>query len=195
MVYSGKKGVPYTLDDEPDPVSVYGRTKLAGEMAMRETRCNHVIVRSALVLGRDRFRRGGFLEWMIAKAEKGETLPLYADQLRTPMVVDDLVDVIFRLADSSFYGVLLAGGDEGLNRVEMGRKLLSAMNLPNELIELVLAAEQTSPVPLQLDLRLNNSRLKEVLGEIGFTRIDNYFAGLFRPPHPIPLPQRGEGAP
>jgi dTDP-4-dehydrorhamnose reductase len=187
MVYSGRKGAPYTLDHEPDPVSVYGRTKLEGETAVREAGCNHVIVRSALVLGRDRFRRRGFLEWMVDKAEHGAKLPLYADQLRTPIVVDDLVDVIFRLAESAFNGVLLAGGDEGLSRVEIGEKLVSSMNLPHELVEPVLAAEQQSPVPLQLDLRLDNSRLKEVLGGIGFTRIDDYFAGLFRSPHPGPL--------
>lgn len=179
MVYSGRKGVPYTLDDEPDPVSVYGRTKLEGEKAVREAGCSHAIVRSALVLGRDRFRRRGFLEWVIDKAQKGESLPLYADQLRTPIVVDDLVNVIFMLAASSFTGLLLAGGDEGLNRVEIGMKLLSAMRCSRDLIQPIRAAEQQSPVPLQLDLRLDNSRLKEVLGGMGFTRIEEYFVKLF----------------
>lgn len=192
MVYSGRKGAPYTLDDEPDPVSVYGRTKLDGERAVQDAGCNHVIVRSALVLGRDRFRRRGFLEWMIDKAEKGETLPLYADQLRTPMVVDDLVDVIFRLADSSYTGILLAGGDEGCNRVEIGEKLSSAMKLPGRLIQPILATEQKSPVPLQRDLRLDNSSLKKIVGGKALMRLDDYFAGLFKPPHPIPLPQSGE---
>ena len=194
MVYSGRKGVPYTLEDEPDPVSVYGRTKLDGERAVQDAGCNHVIVRSALVLGRDRFRRRGFLEWMIDKAEKGETLPLYADQLRTPMVVDDLVDVIFRLADSSYTGILLAGGDEGCNRVEIGEKLLSSLRLPHSLIKPILAAEQKASVPLQLDLRLDNGSLKKIIGGKELTRLDDYFAGLFKPPHPTSLPQRGEGA-
>ncbi len=180
MVYSGRKGFPYTLEDEPDPASVYGRTKLDGERAVQDAGCNHVIVRSALVLGRDRFRRRGFLEWMVDKAEKGEMLPLYADQLRTPIVVDDLVDVIFSLAASPFNGVLLAAGDEGMNRVEMGEKLLSVMGRSHELIQPIRATEQKSSVPLQLDLRLDNSRLKEVLGGIGFARIDDYFAGLFK---------------
>jgi len=180
MVYSGKKGIPNTLEDEPDPVSVYGCTKLEGEKAVQEAGCNHVIVRSALVLGRDRFRRRGFLEWMVEKAEKGETLTLYADQLRTPIVVDDLVDVIFSLAASSYTGTLLAGGDEALNRVEIGRKLLSAMRLPHELIQPIRSAEQKSPVPLQLDLRLDNARLKEVVAKERFARIQDYMERLFK---------------
>jgi dTDP-4-dehydrorhamnose reductase len=184
MVYSGRKGAPYTLDDEPDPVSVYGCTKLEGEKAVGEAGCNHVIVRSALVLGRDRFRRRGFLEWMVATAEKGEKLPLYADQLRTPITVDDLVDVIFRLADSSYTGVLLAGGDEGLSRVEMGRQLISAMGRSHASIQPICAAQQKSTVPLQLDLRLDNSSLKKIVGGKELTRLDEYFAGLFKSPHP-----------
>ena len=179
MVYSGEKGIPYTLEDEPDPVSVYGRTKLEGEKALKEAGCNHVIVRSALVLGRDRFRQRGFLEWMIDKATKGEPLPLYADQLRTPIVVDDLVDVIFRLADSSYTGTILVGGDEGMNRVEIGRKLVSAMERSHELIQPIYAAEQRSSVPLQLDLRLDNAALKEVVAREKFMRIGNYMEKLF----------------
>ena len=185
MVYSGKKGIPYTLEDEPNPISVYGRTKLEGESVLRETGGNCVIVRSALVLGRDRFRNRGFMEWMVDKATKGEPLPLYADQLRTPIVVDDLVDVIFRLAASSFTGTILAGGDEGLNRVEIGRKLLSAMRCSHGLIEPILATEQKSPVPLQLDLRLDNSSLKKILDGKELMRLDDYFAGLFKSPHPF----------
>jgi dTDP-4-dehydrorhamnose reductase len=121
---------------------------------------------------------------MVATAEKGEKLPLYADQLRTPITVDDLVDVIFRLAVAPFNGVLLAGGDEGLNRVEMGGKLLSAMGRSHALIQPIYAAEQKSTVPLQLDLRLDNSSLKKIVGGKELTRLDEYFAGLFKSPHP-----------
>lgn len=181
MVYSGRKGAPYTLQDEPDPVSVYGRTKLEGERLIQGAGGDYAIVRSALVLGRDRFRKRGFLEWMIEKAKKDEVLPLYSDQFRTPIVVDDLVEVIFRLATSSFTGVLLAGGDESLNRVEIGRKLLTAMRCSHELIQPVCTAEHTSSVPLQRDLRLDNSSLEKILGGKKLTRLDDYFAGLFTP--------------
>ena len=175
MVYSGEKGMPYTLDDEPDPISVYGRTKRGGEEAIQAAGGNCAVLRCALVLGRGRFRKAGFLDWMIDKTLQGGPLKLYADQLRTPLVVDDLVDVIFRLAASSFTGILLAGGDEGLNRVEIGEKLLSSMRRPSALIKQVLAAEQTSSLPLQRDLRLDNSRLKEIIARERFTGIEDYF--------------------
>jgi len=178
MVYSGNKGTPYTLYDEPDPLSVYGRTKLEGEKAIQEVGGNYVIARSALVLGRGRFRKGGFLDWMVEKVHKNVRLPLFVDQLRTPIIVDDLVDVIFRLAGSSFSGILLIGGEEGVNRVEIGKKLLTAMGKPHEMIKPISIDSIASSVPLQRDLRLDNSRLKEVIGKERFIRIEEYFRRL-----------------
>ena len=176
MVYSGEKGSPYTLKDEPDPVSVYGRTKLAGERAIEEVGGNYVIVRSGLVLGRGRFRRGGFLDWMVERIAGEEELPLFTDQLRTPMVVDDLIDTIFTLAESSFTGTLLAGGDEAVNRVDIGEKLLDAMGVSRTLIKPVAMDSLEHAVPLHRDLRLDNSKIKEVVGRERFTSIDDYFS-------------------
>jgi dTDP-4-dehydrorhamnose reductase len=176
MVYSGNKGTPYTLSDEPDPISVYGQTKLAGERAIQEVGANYLIVRSGLVLGRGRFRRGGFLDWMVERVGREKKLTLFSDQLRTPIVVDDLVDLIFTLAESSFKGILLAGGDEGVNRVEIGEKLLDAMGVSYEFITPVAMDSLEHAVPLQRDLRLDNSRLKEALGRERFTSIDDYFS-------------------
>jgi dTDP-4-dehydrorhamnose reductase len=180
MVYSGNKSTPYTPDDIPDPISVYGRTKLEGEEALQEAVDNYVIVRSALVLGRGKFREGGFLDWMVEKVHKNEELPLFVDQLRTPIIVDDLIDVIFRLAESPFCGILLLGGDEDVNRVEIGEKLLFAMFKSYEMIRPISIDSIESSVPLQRDLRLDNSKLKEVIGKEQFIGIEEYFRKLFK---------------
>jgi len=179
MVYSGSKGTPYVLDDKPDPISVYGRTKLEGEKAVQEAGGEYVIARSALVLGKSVFRKGGFLDWMVERIHKDEGLPLFVDQLRTPLIVDDLVDVIFKLAESSFCGILFAAGDEGVNRVEIGRKLLDAMGKPHEKIKSVLIDSVASSVPLQRDLRMDNSKLKEVVDRERFISIAEYFSELW----------------
>jgi dTDP-4-dehydrorhamnose reductase len=176
MVYSGNKGTPYTLSDAPDPISIYGKTKLAGEEAIQESGDRYVIIRSALVLGRGRFRRGGFLDWMVERIAGGKELPLFTDQLRTPLVVDDLIDTVFTLGESSFTGILLAGGDEGVNRVEIGEKLLRAMGVSCECIKPVAMHSREHAVPPQRDLRLDNKKLKEVLGREQFTGIDAYFS-------------------
>jgi len=183
MVYSGNKGTPYMLSDVPDPISVYGQTKLAGEEAIQEIGGSYVIIRSALVLGRGRFRRSGFLDWMVERIAGGKELPLFTDQLRTPMVVDDLIDTVFALAESSFTGILLAGGDEGVNRVEIGEMLLPAMGVSCECIKPVAMDSLEHAVPLQRDLRLDSAQLKEVLGRGKFTGIGDYFKKAFGGAH------------
>jgi dTDP-4-dehydrorhamnose reductase len=183
MVYSGEKGTPYTLQDTPDPISVYGKTKLAGEEALQEIGGRYVIIRSALVLGRGRFRRSGFLDWMVERIAAGKELPLFTDQLRTPLVVDDLIDTVFTLAESSYTGILLAGGDEAVNRVEIGEKLLAAMGVSCECIKPVTMDSLEHAVPLQRDLRLDNQKLKDVLGWEQFTGIGDYFKKNFGHAH------------
>jgi dTDP-4-dehydrorhamnose reductase len=179
MVYSGNKGTAYNLSDVPDPTSVYGKTKLDGEEAIQEIGGSYVIIRSALVLGRGRFRRGGFLDWMVERIAGGKELPLFTDQLRTPLVVDDLIDTIFALAEASFTGILLAGGDEGVNRVAIGEKLLHAMGVSCECIKPVVMDSLEHAVPLQRDLRLDSAKLKEVLHRGTFTGIGDYFKKEF----------------
>ena len=118
---------------------------------------------------------GGFLDWMIEQVARQEKIPLFSDQLRTPIVVDDLIALIFALAESSFTGTLLAGGDEGLSRVDMGEKLFTAMGFSTKLINPISMDSIVSPVPLQRDLRLDNSKIKEVVSREGFTDIYDYF--------------------
>ena len=60
MVYSGEKGTPYTLKDEPDPISVYGQTKLAGERAIQEVGGNLCYCKECTCPGKGRFQEGWF---------------------------------------------------------------------------------------------------------------------------------------
>ena len=90
-------------------------------------------------------------------------------------MVDDLIDIIFRLAESDVIGTLLAGGNQDMNRVQMGRMFLDAMGKPYDLIREVYLKEVKSDVLWQKDLRMDNTKLKEVLSIRQFTPIKDYF--------------------
>ena len=173
MVYSGNKGAPYTASDDPDPVSTYGRTKLAGERALLSACGNAVILRSALIIGRPLYKPGGFLDWMTGEARAGRSLPLFQDQLRTPIAAPDLAEIILRLAQNDVRGVFLAGGERAVNRVEMGEWLLHSLGLPLSLIRPVSVAGVKGETPLQKDLRLDSSPLRERV-PVSFTDIKDY---------------------
>jgi dTDP-4-dehydrorhamnose reductase len=80
-VFDGRKDSPYTEDDAPNPLSVYGRTKLAGEMAVRASGARHLILRTSWVYG---MRGRNFLLTILRLAREREELRIVADQFGAP---------------------------------------------------------------------------------------------------------------
>jgi dTDP-4-dehydrorhamnose reductase len=80
-VFDGSKESPYDEDDQPDPINVYGRTKLAGEDAIRATGVPHLIFRTAWVYGT---RGRNFLLTILRLATEREELRIVRDQFGAP---------------------------------------------------------------------------------------------------------------
>jgi len=80
-VFDGTKRIPYTEDDPPRPINVYGRTKHQGEEAVRAAGRKHLILRTSWVYSR---RRSNFLRTMLRLADEKERLPVVDDQIGTP---------------------------------------------------------------------------------------------------------------
>lgn len=80
-VFDGSKAKPYTEDDAPCPLNVYGRTKLAGEDAVRAVGVPHLILRTSWVYGA---RGRNFLLTIRRLAQEREELKIVADQIGAP---------------------------------------------------------------------------------------------------------------
>jgi dTDP-4-dehydrorhamnose reductase len=80
-VFDGTKGAPYTEDDEPRPLSVYGRTKLAGEQAIQAVDAPHLILRTSWVYG---MRGKNFLLTMLRLARERDEMSIVDDQVGAP---------------------------------------------------------------------------------------------------------------
>lgn len=80
-VYDGTKRTPYVESDAPNPLSAYGRTKLAGDQAIQEVGCNHLVFRLCWVYGA---RGQNFMLTMMRLARERETLRVVADQVGSP---------------------------------------------------------------------------------------------------------------
>jgi dTDP-4-dehydrorhamnose reductase len=80
-VFNGTKEAPYTEDDLPAPLSVYGRTKLAGEQGVATAGGRHLILRTSWVYGR---RGANFLGTMLRLARERRELRVVSDQTGAP---------------------------------------------------------------------------------------------------------------
>jgi dTDP-4-dehydrorhamnose reductase len=80
-VFDGSKDSPYTEQDTPNPLSIYGQTKLAGEEAVRRSGCYHLILRTAWVYG---LRGHNFLLTIRRLAAERDQLSIVDDQYGAP---------------------------------------------------------------------------------------------------------------
>jgi len=98
-VFDGKKNSPYTEEDKPNPLSVYGMTKYEGEKFVQEICDEYYIVRSAWIFGELPKGHPGinFVETMLRLAKERDSLNIINDQIGSPTYTGDLVKVIEQL--------------------------------------------------------------------------------------------------
>lgn len=109
-VFAGDAGRPYHEYDEPAPRSVYGRSKLAGERAVREANRRHWIVRTAWLYHEE---GRNFPRAVLGLAERGQKVRVVDDQVGSPTYAPHLAAAIVRLIDSRAYGTYhLAGAGQ-----------------------------------------------------------------------------------
>jgi dTDP-4-dehydrorhamnose reductase len=93
-VFSGDKAGAYAEEDAPDPRSVYGRTKLDGELALAQANPRHLILRTSWVIGA---HGGNFAKTMLRLAGERDRLAVVADQVGAPTSAALLADVTAHL--------------------------------------------------------------------------------------------------
>ena len=79
-VFDGIKGSPYTEADTPNPLSVYGQTKLEGEQAVMASGCSFLVLRSSWIYS----RRSGFVAKVLEWARTQETIRIVDDHISSP---------------------------------------------------------------------------------------------------------------
>lgn len=120
-VYDGEKREAYTIDDVPAPISVYGETKLAGEVAAREAFPETRIVRISALYG-----RGGksFASRLPAMARSGETIRAIDDNIVSPTYAPDLAKRIAEILRTGAHGTFHVTNSGATSWFEFAREAL-----------------------------------------------------------------------
>jgi dTDP-4-dehydrorhamnose reductase len=173
-VFDGAKEGAYSETDRPDPQSVYGRTKLAGELAVAEANPRHLILRTSWVVGA---HGGNFAKTMLRLAAERDRLSVVADQFGAPTSAALLADLTAQLirqyrregADGFPYGTyhVAAAGETSwydYARFVIGEALASGQVLkagPDAVAPLT-TAEYPTPAKRPANSRLDTSRFRSV---------------------------------
>jgi dTDP-4-dehydrorhamnose reductase len=109
-VFDGTKATPYVEDDSPNPLSVYGRTKLEGERAIRASGCRHLILRTSWVYAG---RGHNFLLTMLRLGAERPELRVVGDQRGAPTWARDIAEASVKLLAQPVEGLfhLTAAGE------------------------------------------------------------------------------------
>ncbi|HLB01341.1 MAG TPA: dTDP-4-dehydrorhamnose reductase [Bacteroidota bacterium] len=190
-VFDGKGG-PYAEDDRPNPLSYYGRTKLAAENLLRTSDISHTIVRTMVLYGQARKVKPNFALWLITELKEGRTVKVVSDQIGNPTLADDLAFGITKIVELKKSGVYHIAGPDIMSRLAFAKETARIFQLDGSLIhpQLTAALKQPAPRPLksgliilkaQVDLNLPMSGV-----ESGLLILRNQLSTLR---HPVEIPQ------
>jgi dTDP-4-dehydrorhamnose reductase len=142
-VFDGLKGVPYDERDQPNPLNVYGRSKLEGErLALR--RCpNTLIARTSWLYGAN---GKNFVKTIMRLAQERPELRVVADQRGCPTYARDLAIALSRMAKIDLRGIVHATGTGECTWHEFACAIVSLMGVPVA-VHPITAAEARRPAP------------------------------------------------
>lgn len=163
MVFDGRQGLRGE-DDEPAPLQVYGRSKLAGERAVFEAHPDAAVVRVCLVGGRGHGRRGSATEAVAWALRAGGRPRLFIDQRRTPVDAETVADLVARLLRQGGTGIFHCGGPETVTRHELGQRVARVLGLDAGLIDAVRSDDVPQTAARPRDVTLRSERARRELG-------------------------------
>lgn len=170
LVFDGRRG-NYREEDEPHPISVYGWTKLAAELAVRSSQAPWAIVRTSLVYGKSPGTARGVDEKLILNWQEGRQTPLFVDEYRNPTAVGELVLVILELIRRKVTGVWHVAGAERVSRWELGARVAEVLGYSQELLVPRTIAEMPCSPPRAPDTTLNLDKIRSLL-DFSFAAIE-----------------------
>ena len=172
-VFDGSGDKPWLETDPTGPLSVYGKTKLEGEEAIRATGCQHLIFRTSWVYAA---RGGNFAKTMLRLAQERDFLSVINDQIGAPTGADLLADIsahairtALRNPDVGGLYHLVAGGETSWHGyasfvIDFARQAGIEIKVTPEAIQPVPTSAFPLPAPRPKNLRLDTQKLKNIFG-------------------------------
>lgn len=161
FVFDGENG-NYNEEDMPNPLNVYGETKLMGEQAVLKYE-NNLVIRTN-IYGIDPLpTKQSFASWVVSSLKSGKEILTATDQFYNPIFADQLSDYILKLVEKKEQGIWNVACSGKVNRYEFAEMVSDAFGLDKNLIKKVKLQDLVSKFGWQAkrpkDTSLNVSKL------------------------------------
>ena len=164
FIFDGEAG-PYTEEDEPNPISFYGWSKLAAEKLVEKAKCKWAIARTILVYGTAHdMSRSNIVLWVKNSIEGQKDINVVTDQWRTPTLAEDLAAGCILIAEKEAEGIFNISGEELLNPYQMAEKTADFFDLDKKYIHEASALTFSQPAKRPPRTGFDISKAKSVLG-------------------------------
>lgn len=167
FVFDGTKNSPYTEEDLPNPLGVYGQTKLDGEKAIQEIWQNHFIIRTSWVYSQF---GNNFMKTMLRLASERDKISVVNDQIGTPTNALDLAEVlakictsIFHLPSSKLFGIYNFSNEGQCSRYYFTKKIFEFNNIKINLEPIPTTSFPTPAIRPAYSV-LDNTKIRKVFG-------------------------------
>ena len=161
FVFDGKKNEPYLESDAANPISVYGDTKLKGEIEIQEILKKHFILRTSWLYSE---HGNNFMKTMLRLSNEKDSLSIVSDQIGTPTYAGDLAQVVFHIIDikSQDYGLYHYSNEGVASWFDFANTIFSikGINIKTNPID---TTDYPTPAERPKFSVLDKSKIKEIL--------------------------------
>ena len=161
-VFDGQVG-GYSELDPTNPLSLYARTKLAGEQAVQAAHPDAMIAR-VVFFGWSLSGKRSLSEFFFNNLQSGQSVKGFTDTYFSPLYVEDLADLLLDSLVASLSGIYHLTSPQGLSKYEFGVRIAHRFGFDPTLIEPVRAAETDRGVARSLTLTLRSDKAQAALG-------------------------------
>jgi dTDP-4-dehydrorhamnose reductase len=171
-VFDGKQG-PYTETDTPNPVSFYGRSKLAGENALITSGINYAILRTVVLFGNGINVKKNFALWLIGELKNGNRVNIVDDQISNNTIADDLAYGILKVTEKNSRGIYNIAGKDIISRYEFAMIACDVFEFDKTLVKRIKTGQLSQPAPRPMKSGLVTFKAE---AELGFKPMDTFEA-------------------
>lgn len=131
-IFDGEKEM-YSESDMPNPLSIYGKSKYAGELAAKSYE-KSVVIRAGWMMGGGPKKDKKFINKIVKQIKSGKTeLAIVDDKFGTPCYTYDLAKIIYHLLDNELFGIYHGACEGSANRFEVAKRLIELLGLKDRI--------------------------------------------------------------